>query len=329
MKITMKTIADKLGISINTVSQALRGKPGVSAHTRELVRNTAAELGYSLKSTIEQRNICLVSTEVRLHDSYFYMNFLQCILTQAQKSHFNVLVYNSTICDAPPGQLRQRMREASVSAVILLGDLETEAVEKLAACGLPVIALGARYFGLDIPVLIEDNLLGAHQAVEHFYNCGFRTIGFVGRPANSTGFAERYAGYQCAMEQFGLQAGPCITDIPAEVEYDFRAVAAHLQRYPVPQAFLCANDNIGMVVTNALHHLGYEVPKDISIIGFDNSSVGKMIFPSLFSVDVQCTDQAALCFRLLVDWLDHGVCPAPRTLTNTRLISGDSAVNIP
>ena len=77
MKVTMKDIAERTGVSVNTVSLALRDISSVKKETRELIRQTAAEMGYVFQKTKnEVRNIGLISTGERLQDSYFYMSFL-------------------------------------------------------------------------------------------------------------------------------------------------------------------------------------------------------------------------------------------------------------
>ena len=93
MKVTLKDIAQRCGVSVNTVSLALRNMPSVRQETRENILRAAEELGYSpQKSKSEMRNIGLVSTGARLRDSYFYMSFHQRILSTAYDHNYNMKI---------------------------------------------------------------------------------------------------------------------------------------------------------------------------------------------------------------------------------------------
>lgn len=327
MKVTMKTIAERAGVSVNTVSQALRNMPTVKTETREAVLRIAGELGYvEARTRSENRNIALVSTVENLQDSYFYMSFQQRILQNIQSHGGTMTVYSSTNCERNPKVFWQSLIDGGIGGIVLLGDMNPQIPRTAAACGLPVIAIGTMYAHEGVCSVIEDNLNGAGLAVRHLYERGYRRIGFVGHTPHSTAFIERYLGYVGEMMRLGL---PCldewsITSVP--VEYDSDALSELLGKMTeIPEAFVCANDNTAIVLAKALSAYGLSIPDNVALVGFDNSLFGKMSNPTMTTVDVRCALQAETGIRMLVRTIESKESRLPMRLAlPCTLVEGDS-----
>ncbi|MBS6547366.1 MAG: LacI family DNA-binding transcriptional regulator [Butyricicoccus pullicaecorum] len=328
MRVTLKDIAQRSGVSVNTVSLALRNMPSVKQETRENILQIAEELGYfGQKGKSEMRNIGLVSTGERLRDSYFYMSFHQHILSTAHESNYNLMVFNCASCDVDPDELRRKFESNSIAGVIILGDMEERIAAKVAGCGVPVIATGTRYAHLQVCTVIEDNLKGGLLAVEHLYDRGYRRIGFLGNPNHSTGFMERYQGYIGGMMHLGLPVNPdhVLVDMDAVHVYDYDRIFAALARCEdKPEAFICTNDNMAMIGIKALLAQGYSVPDDIALVGFDNTVIGKMAIPAITSVDVHCAVQAETCVKKLISFIQNGEDSSERVVLPVSLAEGES-----
>lgn len=328
MRVTLKDIAQRSGVSVNTVSLALRNMPSVKQETRENILQIAEELGYfGQKGKTEMRNIGLVSTGERLRDSYFYMSFHQYILSTAHEYNYNLMVFNGASCDVDPEDLRHKFESNSIAGVIILGDMEERIAAKVAQCGVPVIATGTRYEELQVCTIIEDNLKGGWMAVKHLVERGYRKIGFLGNPNHSTGFMERYQGYLGAMTQFGLPIDPehVIVGMDRNQVYDYDQIFAALARCEdKPEALICTNDNMAMIGMKALLAQGFSVPDDVALVGFDNTVIGKMAIPSITSVDVHCAAQAEACVKKLISFIQSGETSAERVVLPVTLAEGES-----
>lgn len=328
MRVTLKDIAQRSGVSVNTVSLALRNMPSVKQETRENILQIAEELGYfGQKGKNEMRNIGLVSTGERLRDSYFYMSFHQHILSTAHESNYNLMVFNGASCDVDPDELRRKFESNSIAGIIILGDMEERIAAKVAGCGIPVIATGTRYDELQVCTIIEDNLKGGLIAVGHLYDRGYRKIGFLGNPNHSTGFMERYEGYVGGMMHYGLPLNfeHVLTDMDAVHVYDYHRIFAALERCAdMPEAFICTNDNMAMIAAKALLAQGISVPDDVALVGFDNTVIGKMAIPAITSVDVHCAAQAEACVKKLISFIQSGETSGERIALPVSLAEGES-----
>ncbi len=328
MRVTLKDIARRSGVSVNTVSLALRDMPGVRQQTKDNILRIAEEIGYfGQKGKLEMRNIGLVSTGERLRDSYFYMSFHQHILNTVHEYNYNLMVFKGATCDIAQEELRWKFESNSIAGIIILGDMEERIAAKVAQCGIPIIATGTRYDALDMCVVIEDNLKGGHMAVEYLWNKGYRKLGFVGNPKHSTGFMERFQGYVGSMMSFGLPVDPeyLVIGMDQVQVYDYNCILASLKRCKsLPEAFICTNDNMAMLTARALLSMGYSVPGDIALIGFDNTVMGKMAIPSITSVDVHCAVQAEVCVKKLISMIQGGESCNERILLPVSIAEGES-----
>lgn len=307
MKVTLKNIAEQAGVSINTVSLALRNMPNVKKETREAIFQIASELGYFNQNTRnEPQNICLISTGERLQDSYFYMNFYQHILSVASQYHYTIIIYQISSCDIDPLELKHNFEMNSISGVIILGDSDERIVRKILQCDIPVIGLSTRYFDVPVCSFVEDNLLGIDLAVGHLRKRGFTEIGFIGNPLHSTGFLDRYAGFIAAMHKANLPVHSkyVLSNLNEGDEYVTTNLAEQLSTMPkIPQAFICANDNIAVIALKALVIIGLSVPDDVSLIGYDSSAIGNMVTPAITSIDVQYEKQTSACMKKLTEFI--------------------------
>jgi len=332
MKVTLKEIAQRAGVSVNTVSLALRNMPSVKQDTKDLIFKLADEMGYfEQKGKVETQNIGLISTGERLRDSYFYMSFYQHILSKSHDSGFNMMVFQGTACNVDPEELKKRFDANAVVGVIILGDMDERIVAKVAGSNIPLVATGARYHDLKVTTIIEDNLEGCYQGIRYFYKRGYRRIGFIGNPCHSTGFMERYQGFTGAMQKFQLPILPedLIINMDSRQVYDHEYIYKALSKMEsIPEAFLCANDNLAMITAKVLHNMGKIIPEDIALMGFDNSAIGKMAIPSITSIDVQCALQAELCVKKLIDIIQKGHSEPQRILLPITLAEGESVQNL-
>lgn len=329
MKVTLKQIAEKTGVSINTVSLALRGMSNISDETRERVVRAARELGYhkQLKTPAGRRNLCLVSTGMHLQDSYFYMEFYQLFLNYASAHGYTMLAMEAEYFQNDPAEIRGRLEKSSIGGILSLGDMKEEMFANLYQSGLPVVAVGARYYQNPVCTFIEDNQLAAHQAVHFLIEHGYKRIGFAGSPLHSIAFSERYFAFRQACYTAGLSSredDEWLDLMPDRgvAENEKRILARLDSGKPLPEAFFCAHDLLAITMMKAFRQRGIRVPQDIALIGVDYNPMGQIMEPRLTSVDVCCRAQAEAAVRKLIAFIESGTYSAARILLPTVLRVG-------
>lgn len=327
-KVTLKDVSERLNISQNTVSMALRDRPGIKRETREKILEVARELGYKIpKEKEETKNICILSTADNLSDTYFYMKMQYALELQARANGYNLLLFNALNISMEHNEFLSFIRKNHIKGAIILGDLEIAKTQVILDCNIPIITSGFYYYNHYTDCVIEENTAGMFKAVDYLLKRGYRKIGFVGNPKTCMGYLERYMGFMGAAQYYELDVKPdwIITQFTPEDEIDDGYMADRIKAVrELPEAFICANDRIAMVLLKALHGIGLNVPGDIGIVGFDNSDLAKMSIPALTTVDVNIISQADMLVHKLIQKIEGEETLPERIIIPTELVIGAS-----
>ena len=295
MKVTLKQIAERTGVSINTVSMVLRGMSGISAPTRERVRRAAEEMGYrrQLKPAATKQSLCLVSAERHRRDSYSYTEFNRIFMSYAAAHEFSVVTAEAEQFRDDPEGAQRRIEEAGVGGILTLGDM------------------------------------AAHQVVHALMERGFTRIGFAGSPLFSAAFSERYFGFRQSCYRAGLavqEEDEWLDLLPGiDSEETENSILRHLeQNKSLPEVFFCGNDLLAVTLAKVLRRAGVRVPEDISLIGVDFNQLGQLAEPRLTTVDIGCSRQVEAAVEQLASFIETGTYKPARILMPTALRWGDS-----
>ena len=310
----MGDIAEKLGISKNSVSLALSGKDGVSDALRARIVHTAQEMhygGYSALNEWRNRYILVLVPEYLHNDVFFYSDVLWAI--EAEAKRLRCIAINSSITREmeASGTLPPALEELQLQVLGLLtvGVFGEGYIARLHALGLPMLAVDIAYNGVPVGCVGTANLSGGYLAAKHLLEQGHRDIGFVGPVYAAQSVYERYCGFRQALERRGIpvNASRNILGAPGEA-FRLFDTAEVLEPYidamqSMPTAWFCAGDRIAIAMMNALAKRGIRVPEDVSVMGFDDIAVAQMILPALTTVRLD----RKLMGKLAVDFLlDQG-----------------------
>ncbi len=318
-RVTLGVIAKRLGLSKFAVSRALSGKSGVSAETRERVRQLADELGYARPvSTIEAMTIGLVFHDTDLINSELHLLMQTGMQLEAQRRGYQVRMRWTHL----PEEVEAFVR--SCDGAIMVGPHERSTYERVYALGIPIVRTG----WLD-PLEQADFVGGTdHEAgaavARYLLDLGHTRLAYVHGTPGYRGRRERYYGMREALEGLpGVSFRQMTFD--KEVRFTEYLKAAHAEGF-LPTAFFCAHDGLAVTVISELLRLGYRIPEDMSVVGFGDFSAATQISPQLTTVKVQGQQIGASCIRLLDDRI-HDRIPRDtpvRTLVANHFVDRES-----
>lgn len=328
-RITLKDIALKVGVSQNTVSVALRGGSGVSKELREQIVAIAGDLGYSSKRVCVKKSVLIGSTAENFGDTYFYSDLYRLLCAKIKARGGNTVTIDLDAF-ASPGEIDPVIYKNNICAIIFLGDSDRQIVARLTGMKLPVMCCSFFYPDIPADMVIEDNYAGVYLLMKHLYEHNYRRIGFIGSPNRYFSFFERYLYFKSACESYGLPLDPglSIVDLPPDSPLSLADMMSRLAQLPqLPEAFLCADNRIAVLTVKALEELGFHIPRDIAVTGFDNNDLARLSTPSVTTVDTMIELQAEAVAKQL--WRKINADPASRTSHSriclpVRLVYGDS-----
>ena len=337
--VTQQKIAETLGISQVLVSYALNGNPRVKESTRELVERTAHELGYQASASRDAKAmrarrhgkrprsglIAVVlppSTAQPMAQLPFYHEMLTGIEAEAEKRGVAVLM-----CASSRDRLAEFLTAQQVDGIICLGAGD-KVDECLAQGELPLVFLSIQSEAA--PSLLPRNQQGIELVVQHLIDLGHTAIGYVGFVTDFFESRQRAAGYRSALASAGITAKD--EWIAADLEGftgTEEAVRQLCARSPELTALVCYNDIFAMHAIRALEDLGFAVPRDISVTGFDDVTSSYMFRPAVTSVWFDRGDLGRLAVERLLETDGADRKSGEHEVCEVRLVIRDSTVSAP
>jgi LacI family repressor for deo operon, udp, cdd, tsx, nupC, and nupG len=284
---TIEDVAAIAGVSIATVSRAINEPAKVADATRRRVNDAIARTGYTTNAMarslrMRRANMILILAP-DVGDPNF-SNILVGLETEASKRGYGVLIGNTQHDPTRETDYLRFISSNQADGLILLtGHLPFGIGHDGPEARLPpMVAVNEPVPGERVPFVGVDNFEGARIAAEHLISQGHRRIAFIGRASNREVNELRERGYRAALGNAGIAIDPgLILDGDGTTESGRQAAEHMFVRDVLPSAFLCVNDATALGVIIALNARGYDLPRQFSVMGFDDISFASFVTPSL------------------------------------------------
>ncbi|HVU32490.1 MAG TPA: LacI family DNA-binding transcriptional regulator [Opitutaceae bacterium] len=296
---TIHDVARVAGVSPSTVSNVLNGRrERMRAETCERVIQAMAELGYAPNEMARGLKAGFLPTIGLIVPSVanpFWGAFARSVEHAALGRNCQVLLCNGERDPQREQQYAESMLTRGIRGLILgSAPLSMKHMIGLVKRGLNVVTFDREAGGSDtieFDSVRVDNAAGARVAVEHLLDLGHRRIGFVSGPISSLSRSDRYEGYRSALAARGIPLDPGIvwTESVADADEEGttigrEAAIALLARPNPPTAFFAINDTTAFGVYAGIRRAGLELPRDVSVVGFDDIRLCEVVTPTLTSV---------------------------------------------
>lgn len=292
---TIHDVAAAAGVSVATVSRALRGLDRVNEATRERVLAAAAALHYVASpsaSSLASGRTGVVGVAVPFGDRWFFATVLSSIARRVRAQGYQVMLLDLE----QQGQHEDRLPLTSdmlakrldgiITVNIAVTGAEIALIDRL---GIPLVSVGTRVPGR--PVVRIDDAAAARLATEHVVGLGHTKIGYVGRvPPQATGLttpAHRFEAFTQVLSEHRIPLrSTWVLDSDWTMDDAFRDATALLRRTQRPTALVVGSDEMAFGVMNAARRLGIQVPHDLSVVGIDDHPFSDVLDLSTVRQDV-------------------------------------------
>ncbi|MFI2371844.1 LacI family DNA-binding transcriptional regulator [Streptomyces sp. NPDC018833] len=319
MTARLADIAAQAGVSEATVSRVLNGKPGVAAATRESVLAALDVLGYERPVRLRQRSAGLVGLITPELDNPIFPALAQVIGQALTRQGYTPVLATQTPGGSTEDELTEMLVDRGVSGIIFVSGLhadttaDMERYDRLRAQGVPYVLVNGFSPKVQAPFVSPDDRAAMQLAVTHLVSLGHTRIGLALGPRRFVPVLRKIEGFQAAMqERLGLtpeESQELIQHSLYTLEGGQAAASGLIARGCT--AIVCASDMMALGAIRAARQQGLHVPKDISVVGFDDSPLIAFTDPPLTTIrqPVQAMGQAAV--RALLE--EVGGTPAPHS----------------
>ena len=325
MGATMRDVARQAGVSVATVSRALSGSARVAPDIRERVAQAARDLHYvpsrlpaNLRAKLS-RNLALVVGNVR---NPYFPDLIGGCEEAAQRAGYSLVIGDSDEDQDRESAILEHLAAERVAGVVLASAGETtNGLRQLVALGTPIVAVDRRLEGLYVDTVTVDNEDAARRAVRHLVDLGHRRIGMISGPTSLSSIRDRQAGYVHCLREAGIPS-----DASLVVYGDLRESTAAqllpelLNRPDPPTAILTANNLASVGALRALRARGIDVPRQMSVVGFDDLPTGDLMDPPLTAVVQPTHNLGRTAMELLLRRLGAPDAPVRDVVLDTTFV---------
>ncbi|HZQ82517.1 MAG TPA: LacI family DNA-binding transcriptional regulator [Gaiellaceae bacterium] len=321
---TMRRIAEQVGVSVATVSRVMNGRPDVSSRTRELVLQAVRDQGLRGGRSVRTG---FVGVTVPIVQYEYYALILSGIAEGLYERGLRL-----ALCLTRYEHIRERtlvellVHDASDGGVLITPTESPDELRALQDQGYPFVVVDPREeLGGGIPTVSAANVTGAKEATDHLLGLGHRRIGVITGPRDLASMEDRYAGFCAALASVGILPDPELVRRGNLDAQSGRAAATALLSLPdPPTAIFAFNDNMAVGALQAARQLGLEVPRQLSIVGFDALDASRISMPTLTTVRQPLEEMGRLAVRVLGSVLDGQRTEALGVELATELLVGES-----
>lgn len=345
-KVTIQDIANELQLSRNTVSKAINNTGVLADATREKILRKAAEMGYKQFAYLplfqedtakaaehsilpsDKREIAMLTTQF-LSSSHFSSMMLDRFQSEIEHLHSCTTIHRISPIELKEKKLPSSLNIERTAGIICIEVFDYDYAQMLCDLDVPLLFVDTPVMDMRPPLkadrLYMENRIEVQNAVAHMVQRGKKRISFAGDKNHCQSFFERYMAYRDAVEYFGLTEGLSTCAMPSGQQNYPVSLYETIRRFKtMPDAFVCANDFVAMDLVKALNELGYSVPDDIWVCGFDDSQEASYFAPRLTSIHIHGQIMGYTAANLLMTRIEEPSLNYRTVYTETNLILRES-----
>ncbi len=303
---TILDVARKANVSKSLVSMVIRGEDGVSSKNREGVLKAIEELNYrpnAIARSLVERRTRILGVMISDLRNPFFGDVVSGIQTRAEELGYRVLFNTGDRVPKLEEAAIESLLELRVDGLILAAPQVDDAIIERACCVLPVVVLNRDTSATCSDSVTNDNIAGASLAIEHLAALGHTRIAHIDG-GNGAGACVRREGYLRAMQQLGLGDNILTVEGAFTENGGYRGASELLKSSPLPTAIFAANDISAIGALRALEEAGLHTPADVSVVGYDNTSLAALHQISLTSVHQFGADNGRLGVECLIERIE-------------------------
>lgn len=306
MGMKAKELASYMNVSISTIYKAFNGASDIKPETRAAILSTAAELGYSVKQRSGLfRRICVFMGHMeQLHVTYFLYEVMIHFKKIAEENGYEIIIRSLEIGDTT--SFNDIATQDNFEGFLILGHYDSSGfAQQLSQLEFPTVLVDDKLENPLVSSVCSDNLAGMGLIMDHLAKLGHQKIGLISGEAESHASRERFAAYLSGLAIHKVQYREEFVEYGDYSEESGGVCAKKLLAKGVT-ALACASDSMAIGALRTLQKEGVNVPRDVSITGYDDIRLCSYLTPGLTTVRIKIQDVGQQAFQCLYNLVQRG-----------------------
>ncbi|NLX61221.1 MAG: LacI family transcriptional regulator [Tissierellia bacterium] len=320
----IREIAERAGVSIATVSRYLNGSGYVSEKTKIKIQKEIEKAGYTpnaLARAIFTKNSRTIALMIPNITNPFFNQMVTAIEDYANKIGYSLFLYNTGDSREKEKECLEVIKSYRVSGIIAS---RSQCKEEYSEINIPVVSF-ENHISSSIATVSSDNYNGGKMAFDHLYDRGCRNMLHIKGPRNFEATELRCKGFVDAANKKGIKVDivEFETDFQVQILEEYLKRIENIKKY---DGIFVFNDIAAAVVMKHLKGIGISIPHQVQLIGFDDSFIGELLYPSLTTIRQPIKEIGTLLIELLIKQINREKVEIKDYLLETKLIKRESTL---
>jgi len=331
--ISLKDLAQELGVSISTVSRALNNHPDISPEVTRKVKKLAAELNYSpnpLAMGLLKQATRMIGVIVPDLVTHFYSSIISGIEQIAEEKGYYILIASSNESLKKEMKAVENLMKTRVEGLIVCLSQETKTYDhfdRLINNNIPLVFFDRVCRTDMVPSVVVDNIDAAQKVTKHFYKNGFHRIAYIAGPDHLNISKQRTEGYITGLKKCGLEFRPeLLVKCNMSAGEATKATATLLELTERPDAIFGINDTVAFAAMKEIKRHGLRIPEDIALVGFTDEFHSTVVDPALTSITHPTFEIGQEAARLFFSRIENPEAEPKQKVLKTKLVIRKSSV---
>ncbi|HBY57015.1 MAG TPA: LacI family transcriptional regulator [Candidatus Atribacteria bacterium] len=332
MSVTIKDVAERLGVSAVAVSKALNDRKDISEKLKRKVRETARKLNYTPNSIAKRLvtnksntiGVFIFSRQEHTFSKDLGLQFLGGILEEANKNNYDIVIFSIDSDLLNKKSYIELCKERKAEGAIFTGlRLDDPHIGKIKNSTFPISIIDTFIEGKNVNFVSTDNKLGVRLALDYLWGLGHRRIAMINGHRNAQVSRKRLNAYRDYLKEREVYDERLVFRGDFTEDSGYQCAKKIMRLKELPTAIFVASDLMALGVIKAFKESSFKLPEDMSIIGFDNISIGEYIEPSLTTIGQDAVGMGKWSVRLILNEI-KGIRLQKKCLLKPKLIIRDS-----
>jgi DNA-binding LacI/PurR family transcriptional regulator len=326
--VSQKDVARKAGVSFMTVSRVINNRSNVDDTTRKKVLKAVREMGYYPNILGRGLNInrtfsigVIIPFTAQIFGTAYYIDVLKGIEKACADNSYEIVLCPKISENEKQDYLKLFLERKADGVLIIAPEIDDPQVRLIDEKNVPCVVVDGRQQGKNIVFIDGDNVKGAVLATSHLISMGHRRIGFIKGWDFVRNGADRLNGYKTCLKEHGIAISEELIvagDFTQQSGYEGMMKLLGLAERP--SALFAGNDLMALGAMKAIQEKGLEIPKDISIVGYDNIQAAQFSVPPLTTVRQFSSDMGYVAADLLIKRINDKKCRTESRIFDVELV---------